>query len=148
MLGGTPARPVSGARERARERARARESESESECESEGEGESENLVKFRCSAAAVYERGRALYYAAVLPQCTSAAGRALLLSARLLTGIGSNKFQLLGDTGATFVGTYYCVLSTECEYQPCFFLYRILFMFAQDLICEFMRLGLKNMFVF
>ncbi len=108
-------------------------------------------MKLRCSAAAVYERGRALYYAAVLPQCTSAAGRALLISARRLTGIGSNKFQLLGDTVATFVGTYYCVLladSTECEYQPCIFLYRILFMFAQDLICEFMKLGLKNMFVF
>jgi len=27
-------------------------------------------------------------------------------------------------------------------------LYRIVFMFAQDLICGFMKLGLKNMFVF
>ena len=124
---------MSGARERARERARARESESESECESEGGGEIENLVKLRCSAAAVYERGRAL-----------------LPAARRSTGNCSNKFQLLGDTGATFVGTYYCVPlthGTKCEYQLFVFLYRIVFMFVQDLICGFMKLGLKNMFV-
>jgi len=109
-----------------------------------GGRESENLVKLRCSAAAVYERSRALYYAAVLPQCMSAAAR----SAPPRGATVQTNFKLLGDTGATFVGTYYCVPlthGTECEYQPCVFLYRIVFMFVQDLICGF---GLKNRFVF
>jgi hypothetical protein len=69
----------------------------------------------RCSAAAEYQRGRAL----------------LPLAARRSTGNCSNQFQLLGDTGATFVGTYYCVPlthGTKCEYQLFVFLYRIVFM--------------------
>jgi hypothetical protein len=98
----------------------------------------------------VHERGRALYYAAVLPQCMSAAARSSPRRDAQRETVQTN-FNYWVTQDPTFVGTYYCVPltdSTECEYQPCVFLYRIVFMFAQDLICGFMKLGLKNMFVF